>query len=154
LIRYAIGDITSKDLSKPREGFAILSDVGGRNNDLLRSRSGEYLHWVHVEHAVAATAAGVLRRFSIHQDHEGAVRIDAELHEPAAADHAAEKLEAMRRFFADRLGGYPVTLRVVPVVQQTISGKHRVVQSELYDLNTSRPFRSARQTEATSRAGV
>jgi phenylacetate-CoA ligase len=154
MIRYAIGDVTSCELSKPRGGFSILSDVGGRNNDLLRSRSGEYLHWVHVEHAVAATAAGVLRRFSIHQSHDGSVRIDAELHDPATAAHAAEKLEAMRRLFAERLGGYAVTLHVVPAVRQTIGGKHRVVQSELYDLNTS-PDRSSRQTDvAASGAGV
>jgi phenylacetate-CoA ligase len=143
LIRYAIGDVTSADLVRAREGFATLADVGGRNNDLLRSKTGDYLHWVHVEHAIAATAADVLRRFSIYQAPDGSVRIDAELHDPAAAELAAPALESLRRFFDERLGGFPVSLRVVPAVQQTISGKHRVVLSDLYDLNTSRSFRDA-----------
>jgi phenylacetate-CoA ligase len=143
LIRYAIGDITPAELVKPCDGFATLADVGGRNNDLLRSKSGDYLHWVHVEHAIAATAAHVLRRFTIYQAPDGSVRIDAELHDPHAAEQAAPALEALRRFFDDRLGGFPVSIRVVPAVEQTVSGKHRVVRSDLYDLNTSRPLRAA-----------
>ncbi|HSZ54078.1 MAG TPA: AMP-binding protein [Tepidisphaeraceae bacterium] len=147
LIRYAIGDVTSAELVKPAQGFESLADVGGRNNDLLRSKTGDYLHWVHIEHAVAATAARVLRRFSIYQAADGSVRIDAELHDPAGAAQAAPDLEAFRRFFEARLGGFPVALRVVPAVQQTLSGKHRVVCSDLYDLNTSRSFRPAPAAE-------
>ena len=155
LIRYAIGDVTSSPLDTPDAGFAILSDVGGRNNDLLRSKTGDYLHCVHVELVVATTTAKILRRFRIHQFGDGSVRIDAELHDPAMADEAAGQLEAMRRFFEDRLGGYPVTLRLVSAVQQTIAGKHRVVESDLYDLNTSSSFRPGHHAEvAAPAAGV
>ena len=34
-------------------------------------------------------------------------------------------------------GGYPVKVEIVDRVSQTISGKHRVVYSDLYDLNTT-----------------
>src|SRR4029078_6534783 len=33
LMRYAIGDLTDRPLDKPERGMAILSSVGGREND-------------------------------------------------------------------------------------------------------------------------
>jgi hypothetical protein len=39
-----------------------------------------------------------------------------------------------------------VTLRIVAAIEQTVGGKHRVVQSDLYDLNTGR------QSEALMRS--
>jgi phenylacetate-CoA ligase len=137
LIRYAIGDVTSAELAVPQRGFAVLADVSGRDNDLLLTKSGDYLHGIHVGTAVAATAARFLRRFSVRQARDGSVRIDVELHDPAAAKEAAPELEALRSFFDNRLGGYPVTLRIVSAIEQTPGGKHRVVQSDLYDLNTA-----------------
>ena len=40
LLRYAIGDVTDEPLGMPSTGFAILSNVAGRHDDLVISRTG------------------------------------------------------------------------------------------------------------------
>jgi phenylacetate-CoA ligase len=137
LLRYEIGDVTDQPLQKPQHGMAVLSSVAGRSNDLMRTPSGEYLHWVQLENAVAATAEKLVRRFTMDQHADGSVDVEVELDDPARAGEATESLAALRQRVADRLQGYPVNVRVVEQVRQTAAGKHRVIRSELYDLHSA-----------------
>jgi phenylacetate-CoA ligase len=137
LIRYAIGDVTDDEIARPQKGFASLSGVAGRNNDLLRTHSGDYLHWLHIEYAVSETVQAVVRRFAVYQRSDGSVQTDVELDDPLRAADVARDLEALRNYLQDRLEGYPVTVRAVDCVAQTAAGKHVVVRSELYDVNTA-----------------
>ena len=137
LIRYVIGDRTDRPIEKPDQGFAILNSVAGRNNDFLRTSSGDYLHWVHIELGIAQTVQKVIRRFSMYQHRNGSVDIDVELDDPTRRAAAESSLAELREYFEDRLEGYAVNVRVVDQVAQTAVGKHRLVQSELHDLEVT-----------------
>jgi phenylacetate-CoA ligase len=142
LIRYAIGDLTDQPLQRPEGGgFAILSGIAGRDNDLLRTRSGGYLNWVEIEFAIEDIGGKFVRRYGIYQDRDGSVNAQIEP-SPAADIRAGETaIAGLKSFFQDRLEGYPVEIRLVESIRQTQAGKHRMIQSEMYDLNTS-PLRS------------
>jgi phenylacetate-CoA ligase len=148
LIRFAIGDRTDRPLERRDVGFSILSSVAGRNNDFLRTRSGNYVHWVHIEIGVAQTVQRWVRRFSIHQRADGSVHIEVELDDPSRAVEAAEALRAFGQFFEERLEGYPVTVRVVESVAQTAAGKHRIVRSDLHDIPMSEANPAPEQRQA------
>lgn len=137
LIRYAIGDRTDSPIRKPQQGFAILSSVSGRNNDFLRTRSGDYLHWMHIECGITMFVQREVRRFAIHQRADGSTQIDVELDDPSRADEAAGAMKALAQFFEEKLEGYPVTVRAVDQIAQTAAGKHLLVRSDLHDVATS-----------------
>jgi phenylacetate-coenzyme A ligase PaaK-like adenylate-forming protein len=125
LLRYAIGDVTNAPLRVPERGFAILDQVMGRKNDMLRSSQGRLVHSLGVKH-VFEHYRGV-RRFSAHQDSTGRLTVlleaDAGGHNVDLAD-AAGKLERL-------LGGFPVTIQEVESIPNTRAGKHRWVASDL-----------------------
>jgi len=140
LIRYAIGDVTEQPLRRPEGGgFAVLSGVSGRDNDLLRTRSGGYLNWVDIEFAIEELGGQFVRRYAVYQCRDGSV--DAQVEPNPAVDtgtgQAAAAIANLQNFVQERLEGYPVTIRLVDSVEQTRAGKHRLIQSELYDLNTA-----------------
>jgi phenylacetate-CoA ligase len=137
LLRYAIGDITDSPLLKPQRGMAVLSSVGGREHDLLRTPNGEYLHWVQLENMVAKTSESVVRRFTMDQRADGSVEVEVELDDPSRAGEIAPKLAALKELLTQRLGGYDVNVRTVDCVRQTETGKHRVITSALCDLGKS-----------------
>jgi phenylacetate-CoA ligase len=137
LLRYAIGDITDRPLLKPPRGMAIISSVGGREHDLLRTPSGEYLHWVQLENMVAKTSESIVRRFTMDQRADGSVEVEVELDDPSRTAEAAPKLAALKELLTVRLGGYSVNVRTVDSVRQTVTGKHRVITSALCDLSAA-----------------
>lgn len=132
LIRYAIGDLTAEPLRRGAQGFAVLgAGVAGRQNDLLVTRSGANLHWIHVEYAIADAVQDLVRRFSVRQASDGSVEVDVELDDSSKQASAQPQLTALREDLQNRLEGYPVQVRVVDRVRQTTAGKHVVVRSEL-----------------------
>jgi phenylacetate-CoA ligase len=126
LLRYAIGDVTDAALEVPDHGFAVLKNVVGRNNDLIVSRSGGLLHSAHFD-ALFKYETRLIRRFRVHQQTDGGVRVALELTDPAASLDLAP-LEAKLRELVE---GYPVTLEVVEALPRTPAGKHRLVLSDL-----------------------
>jgi phenylacetate-CoA ligase len=134
LIRYAVGDRTDRPIEYPEIGFATLGSIAGRNYDFLRSKRGEYVHWVHIENAISGFAQQTIRRFRIHQRADGAVHVQIEPDERASPETRKTQLAGFERFLRERLEGYPVFLHIVDQVEQTAAGKHLVVVSDLYDL--------------------
>jgi phenylacetate-CoA ligase len=138
LIRYAIGDVTDQPLEHPEcGGFAILSGVAGRDNDLLRMRSGGYLYWVDIEFGVEELGGPFVRRYAIYQHSDGSVDVQLEPNPEVDMSTGQAAITRLQTFLQERLEGYPVTIRLVDSVEQTRAGKHRLIQSELYDLDTA-----------------
>ena len=138
LIRYAIGDVTERPLQRPAGGgFAILSGVAGRDNDLLRVRSGGYLYWVELEFAVEREGGPFIRRYAIYQRRDGSVDVQVELNQGVDMSACRRAMGRLKNYLEQQLDGYPVTILYVDTVNQTRAGKHRLIQSELYDVNTS-----------------
>jgi phenylacetate-CoA ligase len=125
LIRYAIEDVTETPLQSPERGFSILGEVGGRNNDLLVSRSGRFVHSLGVKH-VFEHLAGV-RRFQAYQQANGQLVVTVE----TDIDGPGFDLRAVEPRLRELLEGYPVTVRTVDEIPCTRAGKHRWVISEL-----------------------
>jgi phenylacetate-CoA ligase len=136
LIRYAIADVTDEPLLLPERGFAILHNVAGRNNDLMLSKTGRYVHPVRVE-AMFKYAGDAIRRFRLHQQADGRVLATVELDPPDARLDTAD----LERQLVELLEGYPAQVQVVACMPQTGAGKHRWIMSDLVNLN--QPERTA-----------
>ncbi|HEX5272250.1 MAG TPA: HAD hydrolase family protein, partial [Gemmataceae bacterium] len=126
LIRYAIADVTEAPLDFPGRGFAVLAGVGGRDNDLVISRSGRRLHSGRLDAMFKYEVRGV-RRFRVHQRADGSLSAALEMNDATAALDTA----ALERRLTDLLEGYPARVEVVAAVPQTAAGKHRLVTSDL-----------------------
>ncbi len=138
LIRYAIGDVTDQPLQRPEcGGFAILSSVAGRDNDLLRTRSGGYLNWVDIEFAIEELGGQFVRRYAVYQRRDGSVDAQVELNPAVDTITCQAFIASLKNFVQERLEGYPVTISLVDSVKQTLAGKHLLIQSELYDVDTA-----------------
>lgn len=125
LIRYAIGDVSDRPLTRPAEGFAILGAVSGRDYDFILTRSGEILHGQVFEDLLDKHR--FIRRWRLAQDADGAVSVLLECH----GSPPAERLRSLDRRFRDLVDGYAVTLRTVDCIPHDRRGKHRSVSSEL-----------------------
>lgn len=126
LIRYAIADVTDAPLERPDHGFARLRNIAGRNNDLVVSRSGEFLHSARFD-ALFKYEAKTIRRFRLRQHADGAIAVTLELNDPKAALDTAD----LGRRISDLVGGYPVSVEIADSIPQTPAGKHRLVVSDL-----------------------
>jgi phenylacetate-CoA ligase len=125
LLRYAIGDVTDAPLEHPPQGFAILHNIAGRDNDLVLSRSGLPLHCTCFNH-IFENLGGV-RCWHVHQDREGAVKVLVETNDPRVNLKTAE----LERQIGDVVEGYPVRVEPVEQMPLTLAGKHRWIVSEL-----------------------
>jgi phenylacetate-CoA ligase len=126
LLRYAIGDMSAAPLEVPGQGFAVLKNVEGRVNQLLLSRAGRFLHPLRFDFLFGFSLADVVRRYSIHQDGDGAVTATVEVSRPVPD---AEVVRVQREL-DELLEGYPVTVRVVPAMPQA-PRKHHWITSAL-----------------------
>jgi len=142
LIRYAIDDITDAPLNTPETGFAVLHNVRGRNNDLVVSRSGRFVHAIGIKH-VFEHLAGV-RRFRAWQQRDGHLIVSVESDENGNGFETRDVAIQLQ----DMLEGYPVTIKKVDAIAQTRAGKHRWVISDLaaQRLNSPRPPVTAEAT--------
>lgn len=125
LLRYAIGDVASSPLVRPTEGFAILSGVAGRDNDLLLTQTGRPLHSVRLDYLFENTAG--VRRYQARQHLDGHVSILVESLDPASPPDVTVVRNEVTRL----LEGYRVEVAVVETIPPTAGGKHRWVYSDL-----------------------
>lgn len=124
LLRYGIGDITDGPLQIPAHGFAILQNVLGRQNDLILSRSGRYLHPAPIEALFEHDPA--VRRYRVKQETDGSVLLSIELKDPAVRPDTVR----LRSQIQELVEGYPVALEFVDELPRTPAGKHRWIASE------------------------
>lgn len=130
LLRYQIGDVTDRPIRREPVGFSILGDIAGRNDDLVQTRTGRYLHPACIDELFELEFAHLVQRYCVHQDRQGEItalilpRLD--ISDPAIAD--------MARRLSELLEGHTVHLQLVKSVPQTAAGKHRLVTSELHPL--------------------
>jgi phenylacetate-CoA ligase len=127
LIRYAIEDNADAPLERPERGFAILGNIAGRNDDLVRTGCGGYLHPCRIDAFFEFEYFRYVRGYRVHQRADGSLTLTLELRDPSAT----AELPNLERRFRELVGGQPVTLEIVDSIPQTLSGKHRLVTSEL-----------------------
>lgn len=126
LLRYAIADVTDEPLQRPDQGFAILKNVAGRNNDFVLTRSGRYLHSARFDAFFKYESANI-KRFRVRQRRDGTLSVQVELDDPAQTFDTAATAERLRML----VDGYPVSVTIVDRIEQTAAGKHRLVLSDL-----------------------
>ena len=130
LLRYALGDVTDAPLHCPDHGFSTLTNVGGRNNDFIVTRSGRFLHSARFD-ALSKYHSPAIQGFHIQQEAQGALAMMLELNpDSAPADIDTTGLE---RKLQELVEGYPATVEIVESLPQTLAGKHRIVISHLAD---------------------
>ena len=134
LVRYAIGDVVERPLGKPDRGFAVLDRVAGREDDFLRTRTGALLDPSPVEAVLERRPA--VRRFRVHQSHDGSVEVKVEVVVGRALDAHGVALEIERL-----LDGWPVVVRVVDAIEPGARGKRRAVTSDFPDQPVDSPVR-------------
>ena len=119
MLRYRIGDTTSRPIQSPSQGFSILSDVQGRDNDIIFSRDGKLLHSMAVKHIVENYFGE--NRFLAVQDESGALEITIESEHELPSKKQNRLLADMEK----RLDGFPVTVTTAAVIPGNLAGKHR-----------------------------
>ena len=128
LIRYSIGDVTDMPLQCPENGFAYLTNVAGRHQDLIIRHTGEpmFAGWFEdiLEHNDA------IRRYQVHQHASGNLTVTLELTSPQASLDVTH----LAHFLSEKIG-YLVEITIVEVLPSTPAGKHRWVTSELAKQN-------------------
>ena len=132
LFRYAIADVTDAPLQVQETGFAVLRNVAGRNNDLLLSRTGRFLHPSRFE-TIMKLAHPAIRRFRLHQQSEGQLVAWLEMETPSVSWNQKD----LQKKLEDLLEGYPVEVRVVDKMPATAAGKHRWILSDLLNKQSS-----------------
>ena len=130
LIRYAIGDVTSAALEFPERGFAILTNVTGRYNDLVLSRSGRYIHPLRLDEVFEHKDG--IRRWRVQQDSSGTLSVVIELHN----DEVSIDRGKLVRELEDVVEGFAVSLQVATTLPKTAAGKHRWITSDLVNQPT------------------
>lgn len=128
LLRYALDDMTDAALNCPDQGFSIFKNVVGRNNDFIVTRSGGLLHSSRFD-ALFKYFSKAIQGFQIQQDAKGALAVLLEMNPRSAP--ADIDVPGLQRKIHELVEGYPVTLKVVESIPQTLAGKHRIVMSDL-----------------------
>ncbi len=127
LLRYNIGDITDRPIQLPDRGFAVMGTVSGRCGDLLYTPNGECLHPTALDGAFEETFLSYVRRFQIRQRPDYSLTVFVELNDPMRRPDTKK----MAREISVLARGLPVEVQIVEAIQQSRSGKHRNVISEL-----------------------
>ena len=125
LLRYHIGDQTSRPVEIPSSGFATLRDVAGRSDDYLLSADGKAVHWTAVDAIFEGTFDGSICAYRVHQDQSGGLSVTLA---ERPGTHVATGSIA-RRLRA--LTGRETSIRVVDRMPRAGAGKHRSVTSEI-----------------------
>jgi len=122
LLRYKIGDTTESEMIKPAEGFASLSNVTGRANDMLVSKTGCIVHSMAIKHALENHP--LVRRFRAIQQADGRLEVEIETH---ATD--PESFSGCQHTLVKWMDGFPVRLSLTRQLRASDSGKHRWIFS-------------------------
>jgi phenylacetate-CoA ligase len=124
LIRYAIGDVCDTPIHRPEFGFAYLSNIAGRHQDLIIDKSGEAIFAGWFEDVLENDAA--VRRYQIHQQVTGELTVRLELNN-SQADIDRNRI---KKIFLDRTG-FGVTVEVIDKLPPSPAGKHRWITSDM-----------------------
>jgi len=124
LIRYAIGDTTNAVLREADQGFAVLENVGGRDNDLILSQNGQALHAMWFDDVLEHYEP--IRRYQVHQHASGNLLVQLELAQRQETFDIAQIEQKLAAHV-----GYPTTVQVVDKLAQTAAGKHRWITSDM-----------------------
>lgn len=124
LIRYAIGDVSDTPIQRPEVGFAYLSNVAGRHQDLIYDRSGGAIFAGWFEDVLEHDAA--VRRYQIHQYATGQLTVSLELTSP----QASLDQNRIREMFSNRTG-FDVAVQILDTLPLSRAGKHRWITSDL-----------------------
>jgi phenylacetate-coenzyme A ligase PaaK-like adenylate-forming protein len=124
LLRYALGDTTIAPLNMPRSGFANLSDVTGRNNDVVVTATGRCLHPGRV--AAIFENKALVRRFRLHQDTAGCMAAHVEVQ----GEYPRQLELDLQRELTQLVEGFPVSIQFVNTLPPTATGKHRYITSD------------------------
>jgi phenylacetate-CoA ligase len=127
LLRYVTHDLTSAPLQTPGRGFAALADVIGRDDDLLATRTGRYVHPTLVDVLFEAESRSVVRRFRVHQHRDGSLAALVELNPGVRALDVHSLQDGLSRL----VEGFAAEVRIVDLLPTTAAGKHRAVTSDL-----------------------
>lgn len=125
LMRYQIEDTTTVMLRRPAQGFGILSDIQGRSNDMLISKSGNRLHSMAVKHVLEHWPE--IRRFTARQSTVGDMKVTLE----ATQDLSEDLVGSLQDRLESMLEGYSVEMEVVDSIPGNLAGKHRWIVSDL-----------------------
>lgn len=124
LIRYRIGDVTTQPLQRPDQGFAILTDIGGRDNDLIIGHDDQPIHNLWFDEVFDGHPT--VRRYRINQSLDGDLKVLIELN----GDQDSLDQTSLKNTFSQQTG-QPVSLEIVEQIPSTAAGKHRTIISEL-----------------------
>ena len=138
LIRYAIEDLSTAELTIPDRGFAILRDVVGRSNDFLLTRDGDVVHSSRFD-AMFKYQCKNVRRFQVHQRAEGDIEISVE-----SEQQGGVQTEGIEQLVGEILG-FRVHAQVVDQVPLTPAGKFRQITSDRARLSPERQIDSSEQ---------
>jgi phenylacetate-CoA ligase len=130
LLRYAVGDTTSTAVAPVEEGFAALTEIIGRHNDLLVSRRGDQVHPTFVCHLLEDLPG--VTRFRARQRAGGAVHILVEVKGASSSINVAKLRDRLQKVI-----GFQVHIELVSDLPSMPSGKHRWIVSELAALAVS-----------------
>lgn len=125
LLRYRIGDMTDHPLEKPDEGFAIMSNVAGRTDDLIVTRSGKCVHPTLIEAVFEAHPH--CRAYRVHQQADGSLDVRFVPADASARVNVAE----LRQQLMMLMLGASVTVRVTDEITLSAGGKHRILTSDV-----------------------
>ena len=123
-IRYSIGDVTDTPLQRPESGFAYLSNVAGRHQDLIMSHSGQPLHACWFEDFLEHEDA--IRRYQVHQLASGNLKVTLELTGPDVSLDVSQLKQVLEEHV-----GFAVDISTVDELPTTPAGKNRWITSEL-----------------------
>ncbi len=125
LLRYCIGDSTSKALQRPERGLGILDDIQGRSNDTLLSKSGKRLHSMAVKHMLEHWPQ--IQRFTAHQSRGGDLNVTIE----ASSQISESLIRSLQLRLENMLEGYSVEMTIVDQIPGNLAGKHRWIVSDI-----------------------
>ncbi len=125
LMRYRIGDHTSKPIVRPARGFAIMHDIRGRSNDMLVSKSGDLLHPMSVKHVLEHWPS--IRRFRAHQSVDGNILVTLE----SPSDLPLNTQRSIQNQLEQLTGGHRVSLQTTEAIPGNAAGKHRWIVTEV-----------------------
>jgi phenylacetate-CoA ligase len=131
LIRFAIDDNVQKSIAAPPQGigFRTLGPIEGRVFDMVSGEGDRCLHGAALSDCVKSSYPDVLR-YRFYQGADGFLRVELQLKPNARADGKLEK--HLLTFLREELGStIPIELVYVESFPQTLSGKFRMIVSEM-----------------------
>lgn len=125
LLRYEIGDLTDAPLERPEQGFAIMQNIAGRNDDAIITATGSRIHSNCIDEVFEALTT--VRRYKVHQSTDGRLSVSIVPVNPQSNFDREEVIQDLDTL----VEGFPIEIKLVNQIEQTARGKHRLVTSDM-----------------------